>query len=371
MAETELHHRDFLERARLLARKGWGRVHPNPMVGCVLVKDGVVVGEGYHQEYGGAHAEANALKVAGEAARGATAYVSLEPCAHEGKTPPCTRALAAAGVARVVFGATDGGSNSGGGADALRRAGVEVLGPLLTEGEGRRDNPAFFHARESARPWVVLKLAVSLDGGIAAAPGQRTDLTGIESRRRVHELRAGAQAILVGAETVRVDDPLLTVREGPAPRIPPLRVVLTASGRLPPGARLLAKPDTPGSPGTLVLAGPEVPPGVAKGWRSNGVEVEFPPTDGHGSVALEPALEGLARRGVQCLLCEGGAQLAGSLLAAELVDRIHLFVAPCFLGRGHVPGVSDLPPGAGGRWSPVEPPVQRGDDVELILERSS
>ncbi|MEX2526069.1 MAG: bifunctional diaminohydroxyphosphoribosylaminopyrimidine deaminase/5-amino-6-(5-phosphoribosylamino)uracil reductase RibD [Gemmatimonadota bacterium] len=368
MHANDLRHRDFLERARILARQGWGHVHPNPMVGCVLVKDGRVVGEGYHQKYGGAHAEVNTLAAAGEAARGATAYVSLEPCAHEGKTPPCTRALAAAGVARVVFGATDGGVHSGGGADALRRHGVDVLGPLLTPEEARRDNPAFFHARESSRPWVILKLAVSLDGGIATRPGERTDLTGPESRRRVHELRAGAQAILVGAETVRVDDPLLTVREGVEARIPPLRVVLTASGRLPLDARLLAELHTAD---TLVLAGPDVPPEVWGRWRSSGVEVEFPPSDGLGRVTLEPALEGLAKRGIQCLLCEGGSQLAGSLLAAKLVDRIHLFVAPRFLGRGHVPGVSGLPPGAGGRWIPVEPPVQRGNDVELILDRSS
>ena len=172
-----------LQRALEIGRRGWGRVHPNPTVGCVLVRDGEVVGEGWHSDLGGPHAEVHALREAGERARGATVYVSLEPCDHFGRTPPCSAALLDAGVARVVYGAADPGEVSSGGADRLRAGGVDVVGPVLDLRDARRENPAFFFNHERKATFVALKLAQTLDGRIAEAPGRRTAITGPEARR--------------------------------------------------------------------------------------------------------------------------------------------------------------------------------------------
>ncbi len=169
--------RDFLQRAVEIGRNGWGRVHPNPMVGCVIVRAGEVIAEGWHEALGGPHAEVNALRQAGDLSRGATAYVSLEPCNHFGRTPPCSTALREAGVSRVIYGATDPGSDSSGGGKALRSAGVEVIGPVLSPNEARRENPAFFFNHASQATYLALKLAQTLDGRIADASGHRTSIT--------------------------------------------------------------------------------------------------------------------------------------------------------------------------------------------------
>ena len=224
--------RELLDRARVLAHKGWGHVQPNPMVGCVLVRDGVVVGEGYHREFGGPHAEIVALEAARTHAEGATAYVSLEPCNHEGKTPPCSEALIHAGIRRVVFGASDPGTASGGGGERMRAAGVEVVGPLWSDREARAENPAFHHGAAKAVPYVALKLAMSLDGKIAAAPGRRSRITGPEAEREVHRLRTGFDALSVGAGTIRVDNPRLTVRLVPPGRRPPRRLLIDPRAEL-------------------------------------------------------------------------------------------------------------------------------------------
>lgn len=375
--------RRYLARAVELGRRGWGRVHPNPMVGCVLVRDGRVVGEGWHAEWGGPHAEVQALRAAGpEEARGATAYVSLEPCRHEGKTPPCTRALEAAGIRRVVYGAADPGATSGGGGAELARAGIEVEGPAFSGDEARRENPGFFHG-DPARPWVCLKLAISLDGRIAAGAGERTSVTGPEVAGVVHRLRAGMDAVLVGARTARVDDPLLTVRVGEVrPRRPPVRVVLDGRGSLSPGARL----PTTVSEGPVHLLTTSA---SGERWRDEmtqqGVRVTVVPGR-EGRIALAPALHFLRATGIRTLLCEGGGQVAGAFLQAGAVDRLHLAVAPRRFGGGGVPGFPD-PSGTAGfsalggfrglpgrspegveAWSRIESPKALGPDVWLTYE---
>ncbi|MDX1566290.1 MAG: bifunctional diaminohydroxyphosphoribosylaminopyrimidine deaminase/5-amino-6-(5-phosphoribosylamino)uracil reductase RibD [Longimicrobiales bacterium] len=360
--------REHLERARALARSGWGRVHPNPMVGCVLVRDGRVVAEGYHAEFGGPHAERIALERAGEEARGATAYVSLEPCAHRGKTPPCTEALVEAGVRRVVFGASDPGTESGGGADVLRSAGVEVTGPLLSPGEARRDNPAFFHNAREELPYVETKLAVSLDGGLAAVAGERTALTGPEALRRVHHLRAGFAGILVGSRTVEVDDPLLTVRKGEEPRRPPVRMVVDSRASTPPDAALFRDVDRV----PVVIFSTE----VADSERifrleEAGARIVFRPP-GKGGVDLSSVLRWCRAEGIESVLCEGGGRLATSLLREGLCRRLTLHVAPRILGPGAVPAFPVRHATEGERllegWRIVRTEDNVGDDAILVLE---
>lgn len=346
-------HGSWMARAVELGRRGWGRVHPNPMVGCVLVRDGIVVGEGWHGEWGGHHAEVEALRQAGEAAAKAVAYVSLEPCRHHGKTPPCTQALIEAGVARVVYGARDPGEVSGGGAEELRAAGLQVTGPLLSRSNARRENPAFFHDVPD-RPWTVLKLALSLDGGIAPEDGRRAQLTGPAAVEEVHRLRAGVEGIVVGTGTMEVDDPLLTVRGPVAPRVPPVRIVVDLGGRLTPGIRVLHEGEAP----VWLLAGP----GASRTWRkameAEGARVLTVEGFGGGgssrpaagSAAASPdggepwrpspadLLRRLREEGLGSLLCEGGGRFGSALLRSGAVDRLIHVVAPLVLGSGAVPG---------------------------------
>lgn len=371
--------RYHLRRAVLLGRRGWGRVHPNPLVGCVLVKDGQGVGEGWHREFGGPHAEVEALRAAGEGARGATAYVSLEPCGHHGKTPPCALALREAGVTRVVYGAADPGVGSGG-ARLLREGGVQVEGPFLSPAEARRENPAFFAAQEG-RGWLALKLAVSLDGRIAAAPGERTQLTGPAASAWVHRLRAGFDGILVGGWTARVDDPLLTVRGNIEPRVPPVRVVVDPAAELSPRAALLA-PNLPGR--VLVVTAEDTPVDRTGPLEDAGAEIVRLPGAPGGVDPLE-VRRALVARGLWSLLCEGGGRLASAFLQAGAVDRVHLLVVPRVLGPRGVPAfpqgdAGPTPGGAGSvtggaapgpadAWTPVGPPAPLGPDVLLTYDR--
>ena len=227
----------WMRRALALAERGWGQTAPNPMVGAVVVRDGVVVGEGWHGQFGGPHAEVEALRAAGERARGATLYVSLEPCNHVGKTPPCTDAILAAGVRRVVAACADRSPVAQGGAQRLREAGVDVV-VGVEEAAARELNAPFFHALASDRPFVQLKLALSLDGALADHSRQPGWLTGEPARREVHRMRAGADAIAVGIGTVLADDPELTVRHAAPPRVAPTRVVFDTSARLPRTSKL-------------------------------------------------------------------------------------------------------------------------------------
>ena len=356
----------FLERARLLGRKGWGRVHPNPMVGCVLVRDGTVVGEGWHREYGGAHAEIEALDAAGEAARGATAYVTLEPCDHEGKTPPCSRALIQAGVARVVYGNADPSPRASGGSRTLRAAGVEVVGPAWDRATGRAENAAFFHTARMRTPYLALKLAMTLDARIAGAPGIRTRITGPEAERSVHRLRAGFDAVLVGAGTVRADDPRLTVRHAPEPRVPPRRLVLDPSAALPSGAALLR--EAARAP-VHVFTREDASEWELERLEEAGAHVH-PVAAGSGGLALDAVLSLCWELGMRSILCEGGARLAASLLREERIRRLYLYVAPRTLGEGGVPAFPGSGAGLVGEgWTPAFPPRLLGPDLLHVLDQ--
>ncbi len=358
----ELHH---LDRARLLARRGWGRVHPNPLVGCVIVRDGVVVGEGHHADLGGPHAEIVALEAARDAARGATAFVTLEPCNHYGRTPPCSLALVDAGVKRVVFGALDPGVDSGGGAETLRRAGIEVVGPVWDDTTARAENPAFFHAARRGTPYVALKLAMTLDARIAGAPGANTRISGPEAQTEVHRLRSGFDAIMVGAGTARADDPRLTVRSVPRGRTPPRRIVLDASAGLSSEAALFADRDE--AP-VHVFTRRAAPEADMERLERCGAHVH-PVSPGPGGLDLEEVFRVCWETGIRSILCEGGARLGASLLRAERVQRFYLFLAPFTLGRGGVPAFPD--DAARIRQETFRlacPPERHGPDVLLILD---
>ena len=342
--------RTHMRRALALARRGWGWTAPNPMVGAVVVRDGVVVGEGWHREYGQPHAEGDALRAAGERARGATVYVTLEPCNHTGKQPPCVDALLAARVARVVCATRDPNPVAAGGAERLRAGGVQVdFG--LEEEAARELNAAFFHhasgrAARFGRPWVTLKLALSLDGAIADHTRRQAWLTGPESRRAVHRLRAGHDAVAVGIGTVLADDPALTVRAGRAPRVPPLRVVFDRRLRLPDDG-LLAR--TAGEVPVLVLAAPDAPAERERALAARGVEV-VRVADTAAALAL------LSSRGTRALMVEGGAGLAGALLGSGAVDRLVIFRAPVLLGAGALNAFAEVPPAVAAqapRWRPI------------------
>ncbi len=344
-----------MRRALDLAREGWGKTAPNPMVGAVLVRDGVVVGEGYHARFGEAHAEVAALRAAGERARGATLYVTLEPCVHQGKTPPCTEAIAAAGVSRVVIAVGDPNPEAAGGAQRLRESGVAVE---LGEGEAAaRDlNAPFFHRfAHPERPFVTLKLAMSIDGAIAAADrSTTTHLTGAESRREVHRLRAGHDAIAVGIGTVLGDDPALTVRDWEPPRIPLRRVVFDSTLRTPPDSVLVRTArETP-----VIVVAREPNPQRARTLEASGVDVVV-------ASGLPEALQALAQRGIGSLLVEGGARLAGSFLERAAVDRLIIFQAPVVLGQGALNAFAFAPPGDVARLERLRVLERRvlGDDV--------
>lgn len=357
----------WLDRAILLGRRGWGRVHPNPMVGCALVRDGRLLAEGWHREFGGAHAEADALERVGGDPAGAVAYVSLEPCRHQGKTPACTIALARAGIARVVYAFADPGPEAGGGGGELRAAGVLVDGPVWSELAARRENPAFFHAARSPRPYVAVKLALSLDGAIAAAAGEATRLTGPEAARAAHRLRAGFDGILVGAETARVDDPRLTVRAGGVtPRVPPARMVVDSRASLAGSSALLSE-----SGGRVVVfTRDDADEAELERLERAGAEVH-PVAGRRGGVDLAAMLDRAAAAGIHSILCEGGGRLASALISGGFAERLYLFLAPRFLGGGGVrafPG--PFPAEAWSGWRPASAPERLGDDVLIVYERA-
>jgi diaminohydroxyphosphoribosylaminopyrimidine deaminase/5-amino-6-(5-phosphoribosylamino)uracil reductase len=325
--------RRFMAEALDLAARGRGLTSPNPMVGAVVVRDGVVAGRGWHRRAGLAHAEAEALAEAGARARGATLYVTLEPCNHQGRTPPCTEAILAAGVRRVVAAVADPNPRvTGGGAERLRRAGVEVAVGCL-EAEARAQNRAFFTVATRGRPAITLKAAMTLDGKTAAADGASRWITGAGARAEAHRLRAGHDAVVVGIGTALADDPELTVRlEPPWPR-EPYRVVVDSRARLPVGARLIGS----GSAGRAVVAvGEEAPADRVAALAARGVTVlHCKSRDGRVDVA------DLARRllplEITAALVEGGGTLAWAFVAAGLVDRVVVFVAPKILGGAAAP----------------------------------
>ncbi len=322
--------RYWMEQALALAALGAGTTRPNPMVGSLVVKDGVLAGYGYHRRPGGDHAEVEALGAAGGRARGATLYVNLEPCIHHGRTPPCTDAILNAGIGRVVAALEDPNPEvAGRGIASLREAGVEVSVGLLQEEAGRLNDP-FLHLHGDGRPLVTLKAAVSLDGRIAGRAGNARWITGPQARTFAHRLRWTHDAVLIGAGTLRQDDPRLTVRLGDL-EMPeasgPLRVVLSASLDLDPGLNLFQD------------AGSRVPPVrlyTASGNRSGRfpeTEIVPVPVDRDGGLDLMAVLDDLGRIGIRSVLVEGGAETFAGFMRRGLVDRCAFFRAPVMLGE--------------------------------------
>jgi diaminohydroxyphosphoribosylaminopyrimidine deaminase/5-amino-6-(5-phosphoribosylamino)uracil reductase len=335
MNEDLLH----MRAALALARRGLGNAWPNPAVGCVLVKDGRVVGRGWTQPGGRPHAETEALRRARDAARGATAYVTLEPCSHHGRTPPCCEALAEAGIARVVMAMRDPDPRvNGRGLAMLRGAGIAVEEGLL-EAEARALNAGFFRRIQAGMPLVTLKLASTLDGRIATASGESRWITGEAARREVHALRARHDAILVGSGTVLADDPDLTCRIPGMERVPMLRVVADARLRTPPKARLV---QSAGAAPVLVITAPGHPPAAQAPFIAAGADIITAPAHAGGGLDLPSLLRALGRRGVTRVLAEGGAGLAAALLRQGLVDRLVWFHAPAVMGGDGHPATQGL-----------------------------
>ena len=357
-----------MRRALELAEGGRGHVSPNPLVGAVLVRDGEIVGEGFHARPGGPHAEIEALGAAGERARGATLHVTLEPCDHHGRTTPCTAAIAAAGVGRVVYAIRDPHPGAGGGAGALRAAGVDVA-PAAREltRAAVRQNAAFLWSVVAGRPFVVLKLAQSIDGKIAAAPGERTTITGSEAWERVHRLRADADAVLVGRGTVTADDPHLTARSDEPPRVQPVRVVLDSLASLASDRALVAGAED--APVLVVTAG-DVHPDRLDALQQAGVESAVARRSPDGLLDPLAVLRVLHERGLRSVLVEGGARTADSFLEAGLVERFHQFVAPWFIGPDGVPAFIDAEVGRRGAWRLAEV-ARAGADAHLVWERAA
>lgn len=322
-----------------LARRGLGNVWPNPAVGCVIVKDGRVVGRGWTQPAGRPHAETEALARAGAAARGATAYVTLEPCSHWGRTPPCADALITAGISRVVAATEDVDPRvSGSGLARLREAGVAVESSLCAA-EAADINAGFFQRVRDGRPLVTLKLATSLDGRIAMASGESRWITGPAARERGHLLRATHDAILAGTDTVIADDPELTCRLPGLEARSPVRIALDARLRVPLTARLIAGARQ--HPTWFVTPASGDPAGQ-HALRDAGVELILAQPDAAGRIDLADMLRCLGERGLTRLLVEGGGRLAAALLAVGLVDRLVWFHAPFLLGGDGLPAVAAL-----------------------------
>lgn len=347
-----------MARALRLAERGAFTTKPNPMVGCVIAHGSEIVGEGWHERAGEPHAEVHALRAAGDRARGATAYVTLEPCGLHGRTPPCADALVAAGVARVVVASEDAFQREGAGIARLRGAGIAVESGLM-RAAARELNRGFFARVERGRPWLRIKLGASLDGRTALADGRSQWITGAEARADVQRWRARSSAIVTGSGTVRADDPRLTVRLDEAPFVPPLRVVLDRRLQTPAPSRVLD-----GSVPTLFVHG-----------EGASIEAQFarvdciaaPERDGRLDVAV--VLAELARRGCNEVQVEAGAALAGVFVAAGLCDEILLYVAPRLFGDGArpllaLPAPASLEAASAWRWHDVR---MVGGDLRLLL----
>ncbi|MGQ0825802.1 MAG: bifunctional diaminohydroxyphosphoribosylaminopyrimidine deaminase/5-amino-6-(5-phosphoribosylamino)uracil reductase RibD [Actinomycetota bacterium] len=362
-----MHDDEVMDRARVLALAARPVTPPWPTVGCVLVRDGAVVGEGATGPYPtGPHAEVAALAAAGEAARGATACVTLEPCAHEGNTPPCADALIAAGVARVVIGIEDPDPRvAGRGVTRLRDAGITV--EVTGDERVADDLAAYAHHRRTGRAFVVAKVAMSLDGRVAAADGSSQWISSEPARADAHRLRADSQAILLGSGTALADRPALTVRGvTPAPRRAPLRVVCDARGRVPATGPLF---DTTLAP-TLVVTTEAAPNAAVDAWRAAGAKVEIVAPGAQEGTNLDDVLALLGREGVLQVLFEGGGALLGSALAGGHVGRLVVYVAPLVLGEHARPGFAlagpaTLADAARYRLRNVQ---QLGSDVRLDYE---
>ncbi len=356
----------YMARALQLARRGFYTAAPNPCVGCVIVAAGRVVGEGWHAATGGAHAEAVALDRAGAAARGATAYLTLEPCTHHGRTPPCSEALIAAGIARAVVAVRDPNPQVAGVA-ALASAGIDTSVGTC-EAPARDLNRGFFSRMQHRRPWVRIKWGMSLDGRVAPASGDSRWITGEDARRDVQLQRARCGALLTGADTVLADDPRLDLRlsgtdvdvAGELPQ--PLRVVVDGALRTAPDARIYRPP------GHALIA---TCAADAAAFKNAGLEVRCFASE-HGHVPLTQLLEGLAEREINEVQVEAGPGLSGALIARGLYDEILLYVAPCLLGgKGTPPAALDRIVEVGQREALAWCDARRvGDDMRILMRRA-
>jgi diaminohydroxyphosphoribosylaminopyrimidine deaminase/5-amino-6-(5-phosphoribosylamino)uracil reductase len=350
-----------------LAERGLGQVWPNPAVGCVVVQGGRIVGRGWTQPGGRPHAEFEALKRAGGEALGATAYISLEPCAHYGQTPPCTMALLHAGIRRAVIAATDPDPRvDGRGIDQLRQAGVEVtLG--VAQDEAERLNAGFFLRVRACRPLVTLKLATSLDGRIATRTGASQWITGEAARRRAHHLRATHDAIVIGSGTALADDPSLTCRLPGLDERSPVRVVLDGRLRLAPDSRLASTArDVP----TWVVTRTDASPQRRAALERSGVEVLTVPAAAGAPIEIGATLAALAARGLTRVLVEGGGAVAAALLRARLVDRLVWFQAPLVIGGDGLAAIAELGLDAladGPRFRPLHGTALAPDAVQAYI----
>ncbi len=359
--------RRWMARCLALAARGAGRTAPNPMVGCVIVKAGRVLAEGWHRGPGTAHAEADALARLGGRARGATLYVNLEPCDHQGRTPPCAPAVIASGVRRVVIGAMDPILGHGGGARRLARAGIAVVPGVLADACVELNRP-FFTWAEHARPWIILKAAASADGRIALPSGESQWITGAEARADGHRLRDQVGAILVGIGTVLADDPRLTTRGVPGGR-DPIRVVLDSRLRTPVGAALL--PGVAGGGRAIIATTARAPATRRRRLETAGAEVWTVRADRRGQVDVRAVAARLAAAGVTSMLVEGGPTTHASFVAAGIADELRLYLAPCLLGAGPgwlgELGVTTL--ARAPRWHRYGEPVALGADLLVRLRQ--
>lgn len=323
-----------MHRALELAARGRGLVEPNPMVGCVLANGRAIIGEGFHRRFGEDHAEIDALRHADSPADGCTAYVSLEPCCHHGKTPPCTEALIQAAVGRVVIAMVDPNPQvAGKGIEQLRNAGIEVDVGLAGD-EALRLNRPFVTWQTRGRPWVIAKWAMTWDGRIATTTGESQWISNPQSRAVVHQTRSRVDGIAVGSGTVHADDPQLLARlEGESPRRTAARVVFDSRAAIPSGCKLLREVER--APVVVVVSN-EAPDDDVKRLRDAGAEVV--PTEGDRPARVQQALQAFGRRPMTNLLVEGGGQLLGAFLDADRIDEVHLFLGPRLVGGAAAPG---------------------------------
>lgn len=331
-----------MQRAIELAQRAQGCTSPNPLVGCVVVKNDQLVGSGWHRAAGQAHAEAEALHQAGDQCAGATLYVSLEPCCHHGRTPPCTDAIIASGISKVIYAATDINPKATGGAALLRQAGIETIHGVL-EPQALQLNRFYFHHLRTGRPYVITKFAASLDGRIATRSMNSQWITGIEARQRGHQLRQAVDAIVVGAQTVISDDPQLTVRRESLNKdqithnIPlqhPLRVVLDSHGRIPLDRKIFAANF---ASNTLVVTTAAMPDAHQQSLEQQGVEVLRVEQSAQQQIDVNALLSALGRRGIQSVMVEGGASLLGSFYDLQCVNEVWAFLAPKLIGGRDAP----------------------------------
>ncbi len=317
-----------MRRALQLAAGSLGRTSPNPAVGAVVVRDGHIVGEGYHQAAGQPHAEVNALNQANQLAQGADLYVTLEPCSTAGRTPPCTEAISRAGIKRVIYACQDCDSSNAGRADqVLSEKGIQTIGGLL-EDQARRLNEAYFKHKTTGLPFVTVKLACSLDGKIATRTGDSRWVTEAEAREYVHQLRDRSDAVMVGIGTVLADDPALTTRLDSPEARDALRIIVDTHSRTPAAAQVVSSPS---EAGCIIATTAEAPQSRIERLRRSGAEVwELP--EKNGKVDLAALMQALGQRDIMSVLVEGGSTLVGGLLAEGLVDKLLMFYAPKIVG---------------------------------------